>query len=316
MTQSSSFSYQPADFLPVRDSELCARVRGVTRDQICEHPNPDLSIRVIPDEEIAFQRINDIFYRIKRSDDEDTRLVLILPQPHPQYEKVAYLINKHRVSCRNLHTFNMDEWADQDGVAAPETWPNGFMYFMKNHFWARIDADLRQPEGQVHGPTDRNMNDYGKMMEDSGGVDVCYGGIGWSGHIAFIEPGSKEFAADTMEEFLQLGTRPVTLSPFSIAQSSLDADWGMSGDWSWIPPKGITIGPKEIAAARLRSSWNHFTVAATQVSWQRFSVRMALHGPATHRYPSSLLQVRKSEVQLSESIAASIESRHDVSWYS
>lgn len=316
MATLKSFSYEPADFLPVRDRALCERIRGITREQITKHDNPDLTIRVVPDDEIAFQRINDIFYRIKKSDDEDTRLVLILPQPHPQYEKVAYLINKHRVSCRNLYTFNMDEWADQDGNAAPETWPNGFMYFMKNHFWMRIDEELRPPEDHIHGPTEKNMNDYGTMMEDLGGVDVCYGGIGWSGHIAFIEPGSKEFAASSMEEFLEMGTRPVTLTPFSVAQSSLDADFGMSGDWSWIPPKGITIGPKEIASARLRSSWNHFTIAGTPVSWQRFSLRMALHGPVTPRYPSSLLQARPSNVQLSEGVAADIKSHHDVSWYS
>ncbi len=314
--KTSTFDYEPADFLPIRDVELCRKIRGITKETICNHESPDMNISIVPEDDMAFRRINDIFHRIKQSDDEDKRLVMILPQPHPQYKKVAYLINKYRVNCRNLYTFNMDEWADQDGNAAPDTWPNGFMYFMKNNFWGAIDESLRPPEDHINGPTEKNLDDYGKMMEDLGGVDVCYGGIGWSGHIAFIEPGSKEFAADTMDEFLELGTRAVTLSPFSIAQSSLDADWGMSGDWSWIPPKGITIGPKEISSARLRSSWNHFTIAGSNVSWQRFSIRMALHGPVTPKFPSTLLQVGKSEVYLSDTVASNIESRHDVSWYS
>ena len=40
---------------------------------------------------------------------------------------------------------------------------------------------------QVHFPSSENINDYGKMLEDLGDADVCYGGIGWCGHIAFWE---------------------------------------------------------------------------------------------------------------------------------
>ena len=41
------------------------------------------------------------------------------------------------------------------------------------------------------------------MIEDLGGADVCFGALGWSGHIAFIDPGSPEFYAKPWKSFLQ-----------------------------------------------------------------------------------------------------------------
>ncbi len=100
---------------------------------------------------MAFLRIWDIFSRIKKAYEENKRLVLILPQPHPQYKKVAYLINKHRINCRHLYTFNMDEWADEDGNIAPESYPKGFLYAMMNNFYYNLDEDLRPPKTQIVG---------------------------------------------------------------------------------------------------------------------------------------------------------------------
>jgi glucosamine-6-phosphate deaminase len=304
-----------SEHVPCRDADVCEKVRAITREEIDKPPNPDVSIEVIPDGDIASRRINDLFARIKASDEQDQRLVMILPQPHPQYIKVAERINEHRVNCRNLYTFNMDEWADEDGRVAPETWPRGFMYAMLHNFYYRIDEELRPAREQIQGVNDKNLNDYGKMMEDLGGVDLCDGGIGWSGHVAFVEPGSPEFAAESIEEFRELGTRLVTLNPFTIAQASMDADYGMSGDWSLVPPRAATIGPKEILSAKVRHSWNHFTLASTDVSWQRFSVRLAMHGPVSMDCPASILQLEKTNFYLSETIAQTIECDSSKSFY-
>jgi glucosamine-6-phosphate deaminase len=308
------FKYGISEWAPFKDRKVCERVRNIKKEDITKHQNPDLKIRVIKDSDFAFMRVWDIFSRIKRASDEGEKLVLILPQPHPQYTKVAYLINKFRVNCKNLYTFNMDEWADENGNIAPETYPNGFLYAMKNNFYYKIDEDLRPPENQIIGPTNENFKNYGEMIEELGGADVCYGGIGWSGHIAFIEPGSKEFEG-SLDEWKEMGPRIVTLSPFTIAQSCLDPDFGMSGDWSAIPPKAATIGPKQIISAKLRSSWNPFTIADTLVSWHRFTVRLALHGTVTPLVPASILQTLRTDFYISETVAKNIEFNKELSWY-
>jgi 6-phosphogluconolactonase/glucosamine-6-phosphate isomerase/deaminase len=309
-----TFRYGITEWAPLRDRGVCDRVRAIERKDLVKHANGDFRIEVVPDDEFAFRRVWDIFSRIKGAADENRRLVLILPQPHPQYAKVAYLINRFRVDCRNLFTFNMDEWADEEGNIAPETWPRGFMYAMKKNFYSRLDPELRPPEDQIQGPTNKNLEHYGRIIDDSGGADVVYGGIGWSGHLAFIDPHAPEFEGD-FEAWKRMGPRIVTLHPFTIAQCCLDPDFGMSGDWSWIPPKGATIGPAQILGARLRSSWNPFTIAGTPVSWQRFTVRLAAHGPVTHAVPASILQTCRTDMYISETIAANIEEHGELSWY-
>ena len=311
----SDFKFNPSKWVPYfDDQDACQKVRDVKRKDIAKTSNPDLKVTVLKDDDMAFMRVWDIFSRIREAAEKDEKLVLILPQPHPQYRKVAYLINKHRINCSKLYTFNMDEWADEGGNIAPETYPRGFMYAMLNNFYYTLDEDLRPPRDNIQGPSNKNIKDYGKMIEDLGGADVCYGGIGWSGHLAFIEPGSKEFEG-TFEEFKNMGPRLVTLSPFTIAQSCMDPDFGMSGDWAAVPPRAATIGPAQILGARQYCCWNSFTIGATPVSWQRFTVRFALHGPVTQKVPSTLLQVRGANVYLSETIAQDIPQDADISWY-
>jgi glucosamine-6-phosphate deaminase len=308
------FKYGITKWAPYGDKAVCDKVRSIKKEDLPKHANPDLRIKIVPDDEFAFRRIFDIFSRIKKAAEEDRRLVLILPQPHPQYTRVAYLINKFRVNCRKLFAFNMDEWADEEGNIAPGTWPRGFMYAMKKNFYTKIDRDLRPPEDQIQGPNNRNLKDFGRMIEDAGGADVCYGGIGWSGHLAFIDPNAPEFSG-SFEEWKQMGPRIVTLHPFTIAQCCLDPDFGMSGDWSWIPPKGATIGPAQIIGAKLRSSWNPFTIGSTSVSWQRFTVRFAAHGPVTHHVPATILQTCRTDLHISQTIAENIEFHGELSWY-
>jgi glucosamine-6-phosphate deaminase len=305
----SEFHFKPSKWAPFADPEVCDRVRQIRKEELAKHSNPDLKITIVRDADFSFLRVQNIFLRIKQASEEGKRLVLILPQQDPMLARVAYLINKHRVDCRMLYTFNMDEWADEDGHIAPETYPFGFLYAMKRNFYRRLDPKLRPPEEHIQGPTDKNIKDYGKMMEDLGGVDVCYGGIGWSGHIAFIDP-DTEFKAP-LEEFVRMGPRVVTLNPITMCQSSIMDDVGAGGDWAAVPPKAATIGPAQVIGARLRCSWNAFTIpwmpmgmaGGHAVSWQRFTVRLALHGRVTPQVPASILQLGKSEVYVAESVA-------------
>ena len=48
------------------------------------------------------------------------------------------------------------------------------------------------------------------------------------------------------------GARLVELHPMTIMQNALHS---FGGDWSWVPPKAATIGPREVLGARHRSFW-------------------------------------------------------------
>jgi len=303
----TEFIYKPSLYVPFRDQEALERCRRIKREEIEKHPNPDFKIRVVKDADIDFIWVTDMFYRIKAAADAGQRIVMILPNPCPVYRHVARLINRFRVNCRHLYAFAMDEYANEDGVIAPETWPQGFVCAMKHNFYYQIDEDLRPPEGQFIGPTNANWKDYGKMIADLGGADACYSGPGWTGHLAFIEPDAPEFQAASLEEWMKMGPRIVTLSPFTLAQNSLHGSFGMSGDIALVPPKAFTIGPAEVVAAKYRMDIHSITIHGTQTSWQRLITRLVTHGPVTPLLPTSIHQMLKTDCYISESIARDIE---------
>ena len=303
----TDFKYEPSHWVPFRDTEVLERCRKIKREDIEKHPNPDFKIRVVKDADIEFIWVTDMFHRIKTAMDAGQRLVLILPNPCPTYRHVARLINQFRVNCQNLWAFAMDEYANEKGEVAPETWRWGFMYALKHDFYYQIDEDLRPPENQIIGPTTENIDVYGKMIADMGGADMCYSGPGWTGHLAFIEPDAPEFAADSLEEWMQMGPRIVTLSPFTLAQNSLHGSFGKSGDIARVPPKAATIGPAEVIAAKHRMDINALTVHGTSTSWQRLMTRLVAHGPVTPLLPTSIHQLLRTDFYVSESIAQDIE---------
>ena len=310
----SAFNFSPASFVPFPDKDAVERVRAIPRAKLTEHPNPDFRIRILPDAEMEPLWIADMFERIRRSSEAGGRFVMIAPNPWPSYDKVAHLINEHRISCHHLHTFNMDEYANEHGDIAPESWAFGFGHAFKKFFYANIDADLRPPENQIHCLSNENIAHYGKMLADLGGADICYSGPGWTGHLAFIEPDAPEFAAASFEEWKKLGPRVCTLSPFTIAQNSLHGCFGASGDLTAVPPKAATIGPAEVVAAKHRIDLHGITVGGGFHSWQRLTSRLVLHGPVTPLVPESLLQTLRTDVWVSESIAQDIEVRWDLGY--
>jgi len=305
-----TFTFAPASFIPFRDTRTIARVRRISREDLVKHRNPDFRIRVLPDAEFEFTWIADMFFRIKDAMEAGRTFVAIMPNPWPGYAKLASMLNRARVDCRRLHTFNMDEYADEDGRIAPESWEFGFGHAFKKYFWSQLDRNLRPPERQVHAFTDRNLPSYGRMLADLGGADICYSGPGWTGHLAFIEPDAPEFAG-SIDEWKRMGPRICTLSPFTIAQNSLHGCFGSSGDLCAVPPKAATIGPAEVIAAKHRIDMHAITVDGSFASWQRLTTRLVLHGPVTPRVPESILQTLRTDVWVSESAAAPIETRWD-----
>ncbi|OGV61579.1 MAG: hypothetical protein A2498_11870 [Lentisphaerae bacterium RIFOXYC12_FULL_60_16] len=302
----TSFTYEPSQWIPFRDKRVINRVRRITRKALTRHPNPAFKIRIVPDGDVEWLWVADMFHRIKTASEENRRLVLILPNPASTYRKLALMINTLRVNCRHLVTFNMDEYADQDGNVAPETWPWSFMASTKRFLYHAIDPALRPPERQMMGPTTRNIHDYSRMIRDLGGADACYSGPGWTGHLAFIEPDAPEFKAP-LEVWKTFGARIVTLSPFTIAQNSLHGFFGASGDLAAVPPRAATIGPADVIAAKFRMDINALTTAGTRVSWQRFMTRLVSHGPVTPRVPSSILQTLPTDSIISETIADDVQ---------
>jgi glucosamine-6-phosphate deaminase len=284
-----AFTYSPSKFIPYRNEKVCARVRAISRADITKHPNRDFRIEVIDDKTQFYTRFAiDIVRRIQKTGEAGKPCVLILPVgPVPQYRIATEMINRLGISCRHLVTFNMDEYANDQGETAPADWQGSFATSMRQSFFTKIDAKLRPLEKNIHFPTHKNIDDYWKLIEDAGGADCCYGGIGWCGHIAFWESHLGLEFGDDLKSYKQAHGRIVELNPMTIMQNALHT---FSSDWSWVPPKAASIGPREILGARDRSFWLDGDCGSAAMSWQRFIARLVAHGPVNTLVPGSILQ--------------------------
>jgi glucosamine-6-phosphate deaminase len=300
-----AFEYDLAKFISFRDRDVCERVRRIPRGELERHANPNFRIRVV-DGATEFYRdfAADLVGRIRSARDEGRLFVAILPVgPMPQYALAARMINDERLSLGHVHTFNMDEYANDEGQTAPVSWPGSFERAMQERFFSLIERELRPPEAQIHFPTTDAIDDYGARLEELGGADVCYGGIGWCGHIAFWESHlGYEFDGD-LDAYMQAGARLVELHPMTIMQNALHS---FGGDWSWVPPKANSIGPREILGSRYRSFWLDGDLGGG-VSWQRFIARLVAHGPVSEFVPGSILQTARTDYTILGGVADDVE---------
>ena len=198
--------------------------------------------------------------------------------PVDQYPILADICNRERISLRDAVIFNMDEYCDAMGRLIPADHPLSFVRFMNDRFYDLLDPDLQPlPENRIFpGPAD--LDAVPRRIEAVGGIDVCFGGIGINGHIAFNEPPEpgEPISAD---QFRRLPTRVLSLSRETRTINSVT----VGGDIWTIPLMAVTIGMREILASR------EIRIYCSR-PWQSGIVRRIFHGPVTPAVPASFLQ--------------------------
>lgn len=298
----NTFSFQPAQWIPFRDPDVLERCRKIKREEMetYPHPNPDYRVRVVQDPNSIVAA--ELFTRLKISDEEDSRLVVIFPNSwNAIYHAVTEACNRARVSARNLHAFCMDEWADEDGRVAPISYGPSLGGCFIREFYMRLDEELRPPFEQVNIFTNDNVGCYSDLIDEAGdgGADLVVSATGWIGHTAFIDPNTKAFGVDSLEEFRTLGSRFVETHPITCIQNSL----GRSGDIAHTPGYAVTIGPRDILHGRDHLERHNLAFTGGRTSWERMISRLQLYGPVTPAVPASIYQLCKGTVYVSEDMA-------------
>lgn len=207
---------------------------------------------------------------------------LILPVgPVDQYPVLARICNQERISWKNVFTFNMDEYCDWQGRAISIEHPLSFKRAMRDLLFAQLDPDLRIPAEQTVFPDPLNLDHLSARIAEVGGIDTCYGGIGYHGHIAFNEPPISRWFKLTPDEFRNSLTRIVALEPETIVMNSARST---GGNPAALPPMAVTIGMRDIYAAK------RIRLYCQGGTWQRTVLRIALLGEEDVDYPVTLLQ--------------------------
>ncbi len=309
MAYYNSFKFAPPKWLPFQDQEVLDAVvnEDFYKRQGKKFENPDFELKVVFDVHNYFA--TDLFQRIRLSDVNNEKLVIILPSPeNAVFLSVTELLNKYKVSARNVHVFFLYEYANENGKVAP--WQSPYSrsgQFMKN-FYFELEKDLRMPIENIHFWTDDNIESYSKELENLGGADVCYTALSWSGGIGAIDPDG--FPAKDLEEFLSLGSRLVTPMPEMIAHDSLRGMFGCAGDLANVPPKAVTVGPKDLMASK---EWIdvEYLVGCNGTSHQKFQLALSMFGTLCKEIPGSIMRLHKGTCYLSQEVATNANSAPD-----
>jgi len=211
---------------------------------------------------------------------EPTRLILPVG-PVKQYPLLVGITNRERISWRNVYTFNMDEFLDWQGRPIPLEHPLSFEGFMRRQLFDRIDPDLRVPNDQCFFPHPFRIEEISERIREVGGIDCCFGGIGYHGHVAFNEPPLSRWHKVGVEELRQSLTRVVMLGDDSIVVQSIHSS---GGDSTAIPPMAVTLGMKDILASR------KIRLYCAAGERHRAIFRIAVGGEVSADYPVTLVQ--------------------------
>jgi len=217
---------------------------------------------------------------IVAADRERRGATFIIPVgPVDQYPLLAKMLNEERISCRNVVFIGMDEYLDEKDAWLPIDHPLSFRGYLKRMFYDRLDAAITPPQEHRIFPDPEDVSAVSKLIAARGGIDICYGGIGINGHVAFNEPPQPQ-ARMTVEAFAGLPTRKLDLSCETRTINSVT----VGGEISVIPRRAVTVGMKEILGARrLRLYCNR--------PWQSSVARRVLHGPIEPACPASLMRL-------------------------
>lgn len=231
---------------------------------------------------------------IRRARDAGRGATLIVPVgPVDQFPLLAELLNTERLSCRGCVLINMDEYLTGDDRWVSEDHPLSFRGYMRRKFYDLLDPMLAPPEEQRVFPDPRDPGAIERLIDARGGVDVCFGGIGINGHLAFNEP-PEPGQSMPVEAFAALPTRVLSLARETRTINSVT----VGGELSIIPRRAVTVGMREILASRaLRFYCNR--------PWQSAVVRRALHGPLTPDCPASYFRTHSdAELTVADYVAA------------
>lgn len=239
---------------------------------------PKIPLLVMEDNAAVFEAMaKEMLTEIQRKNSLGEPTVFICPVgPVGQYPIFVDMVNEGNISLRNVWFINMDEYLTDDQKWIPKDHRLSFRGFMDRNVYSRIKPELLMPVEQRIFPDPENLNHIQEVIEKLGGVDICFGGIGINGHVAFNEP-SDEMSP---EEFLQLHTRILEISKETRAVNSIG---DLNGALDDMPRYCVTIGINEIYhAGKIRLGCFR--------DWHRSVVRHAAYGEKTAHFPVSLLQ--------------------------
>lgn len=228
-------------------------------------------------EELYEKFAEDIAGEIRQNNKKGQLSRFILPiGPTGQYPILCQIIEQHNISLENCWFFFMDEYCNRDGTALRESHPLSFKKVGKELFLDRLIENCELNEDQVYFPNEHNIGKLEGIIEEVGGIDVCFGGIGIHGHVAFNEP--EEGVKDSPP-------RRVKLNNFTVTINAIRARVG--GNVENFPKEAFTLGMNQILNAR---KVRLYCRNGTPYDWANTVLRLSLLGSPNWDYPVTYIR--------------------------
>jgi glucosamine-6-phosphate deaminase len=201
--------------------------------------------------------------------------------PKKHFPLLAKITNEEKISWKKVVIFQVDEWLSWDCRPLPANHPFNLQSYLKHELIDKIDPALRPSKEQVifHNPLQLDTVD--RKIDEYGGIDILFGGIGYTGHIAFNEPPTSRWTAITEGEYRNARSRFVNVNEETIIMHSHRST---GGNPRLIPPVAMTIGMKDILGA------HKIRLYSDGGSWKQTITRILCFHEPTIQFPCTFVQ--------------------------
>jgi glucosamine-6-phosphate deaminase len=214
--------------------------------------------------------------RAARRDSRELRMILPVG-PVAQYPILAAMLNREDLGMDHCHIWFMDEYCDETGQAVSPEHPLSFRGTVNSLFFSRLHPNLAPPEHQVVFPDGHNLDAIAATI-DRQGIDVCFGGVGIHGHVAFNEP--EPGVRDS-------GPRRVRLNDFTVTINAVRS--GVGGNLTCFPREAYTLGMRQILTAR---RIRLYCRNGCEFDWANTVLRIGLLGESADDFPVTWVRDR------------------------
>ncbi len=263
---------------PKRLLEWC-RIRA---EDLPGHPKLRVPFRMVADAaemgRVMARELADLVAE-RNAAGRDTR-VIVPCGPSGWYAPWTEMVNARAVSLRRLTVFHMDECLDWQGRPLPKGHPYNFRTFMEQRFYGGIRPQLNVPEERRFWLLPSTMDVVRDAIAEAP-VDLCLGGWGQDGHVAYNQARRHPFLPVSLDE--------LAASTIRVQENNLDTILALAhrtfgAAYQFVPPMSVTLGLKEcLSASKVR-------VFSDTGSWKQTALRVALFSAPVPEYPMTLLQ--------------------------
>jgi len=272
------------------DKEKLYEYCRIPVDELEKHPDSRIKIKIFDESPQVMEFAGNMMAEEVIANNKAGKMTRwVLPAgPNEQYKTFIRRVNTEKISLKNLHICLMDDTLDWNCRPFPLDHP----YFsgegrMNRIFFGKIDPELNVPEEQRHFPRFNDLDAMDETVEKLGGFDTVYGGMGFTGLVAYCEAPRSPWTTITEEEYCQMKTRIFPINDDTIIAGAQRSFGGLT---HFVPQMAVSIGFKSMLNTK------RVVFICTTGAWKRTAIRVLMFCEPTVEYPATLFTDKVGEV--------------------